>query len=122
MWAATLALGTILVTPGCGAAAGGGTPSSPSPPASPTVSIPPDAVQAVAQARADAATRTAISSGALEVVRVGPMDWPDSSLGCPKPGEFYAQIVTPGFLIQLRARDRVLEYHSGGGRTVYCRG
>jgi hypothetical protein len=76
----------------------------------------------VAQAQADAATRTVTSANAWAVAELQPTEWPDSSLGCPKPGTFYAQVVTPGYKIRLRSGDRVLEYHAGAGRVVYCSG
>jgi hypothetical protein len=92
------------------------------PASSPTVTIPPDAAPLVQQAQADAATRTVTAANAWAVAELQPAEWPDSSLGCPKPGTFYAQVLTPGYKIKLRAGDRVLEYHAGGGRVVYCSG
>jgi hypothetical protein len=120
---------TGLVTAGCGGSAGDGSrgsaaASTPSPSveARATVNVPPEALPAVAEARADAAKRTGVSEGAWAIDRVEAREWPDGSLGCPQPGMMYAQVVTPGYLIRLRADSRSLEYHSGGRRTVYCGG
>lgn len=81
-----------------------------------------EASQAVLDATADAVARTGIEAAAWQVVQVSTRVWPDASLGCPQPGALYAQILTPGYLIELRTGTRVLEYHAARGRTLYCRG
>lgn len=86
-----------------------------------SITVPTEASSAVDQAKADAAARTGIEASAWKVTRLEAAQWPDASLGCPKPGEMYAQVLMPGFLIELSAEGRTLEYHSGGKRTVYCR-
>jgi hypothetical protein len=119
----------ILLFAGCSTSSGGSSAlSTPSAQASPSasvsggVSIPPDAVGVVSEARADAARRTGISEDAWVAERVEARDWPDASLGCPQPGMNYSQVVTPGYLIVLRSGSRALEYHSGGHHAVYCGG
>jgi hypothetical protein len=79
---------------------------------------PPGAVALVQQAIADAAKRTGVDPSAIQVVSVEARDWPDSSLGCPKPGFAYSQIVTPGFRIVLNAAGKQLEYHTDRGQQV----
>ena len=32
-------------------------------------------------------------------------EWNDSSLGCPQPGLFYAQVITPGYLRSLGVKS-----------------
>jgi hypothetical protein len=55
------------------------------------------------------------------VVRVEAVEWPDTSLGCPKPGEFYAQVITPGYLIVLAVDGEEIEYHADeAGNAVRC--
>jgi len=88
----------------------------------PSVSIPSEAQQAIAQARADAASRTGIEADSWRAVEVTTREWPDAGLGCPEPGKLYAQVLTPGYAITLEARSRRLVYHSGAGRIVYCGG
>ena len=39
-------------------------------------------------------------------------EWSDSGLGCPRPGELYSQVMTPGWLIEVRSGGKTLEYHS----------
>jgi hypothetical protein len=86
------------------------------------VTVPPDAAPLVAQARADAATRTGTSASAWTIVSVEAKEWPDASLGCPKPGVMYIQVVTRGYLIILSSGSRILEYHASANGVVYCSG
>jgi membrane protease subunit HflC len=41
-------------------------------------------------------------------------DWPDTSLGCPKEGELYAQVIVPGYRIVLEHEGTQYEFHSDG--------
>lgn len=71
----------------------------------------------------DAAGRLGVAPGAVAVVRVEPRDWSDSSLGCPREGEFYAQVITPGYLIVVEGNGEELEYHTDeAGNFVFCEG
>jgi hypothetical protein len=36
--------------------------------------------------------------------------WPDSSLGCPRPGEMYLQVLTPGYRVVLEADGTRYDY------------
>ena len=65
-----------------------------------------------------AAAHLGISRDELSVDRVDDQQWPDSSLGCPQPGQLYSQIVTPGFLIVVSAGNKQLEYHTDGRAHV----
>jgi hypothetical protein len=96
-------------------------------PSAPTASIPlrptlnPDTQPAVDAALAEAATHLGVDSTALRVDQVEARQWSDASLGCPRPGIMYAQIVTPGFLIMISSGARQLEYHSDTrARVVLC--
>jgi hypothetical protein len=78
---------------------------------------------AVDAAVRDAAGRLSLASGAgdLRVQQVEAREWPDSALGCPKPGVMYAQVVTPGFLVIINGAGRELEYHADSrGRIILC--
>lgn len=66
----------------------------------------------------DAAVHLGVSQDQLRVESVQPEQWPDSSLGCPQPGEMYSQIVTPGFLIVITSGSKRLEYHTDGRSRV----
>jgi hypothetical protein len=58
----------------------------------------------------------------LHVDQVEEREWPDSSLGCPRPGQMYSQIVTPGYLIVITHSSGMhLEYHADTkGHVVLC--
>jgi hypothetical protein len=78
---------------------------------------------AVDAAMRDAAARLNLASGAsdIHVQQVEAREWPDSSLGCPRQGVMYSQIVTPGYLIVISAAGKQLEYHADSrGRVVLC--
>lgn len=75
----------------------------------------------VALAVSDLATRLGQTDDEIELVSQEEVTWPDSSLGCPKPGMMYAQVLTPGLRIVLSAGGKQYEYHSGGQRPpFYC--
>jgi hypothetical protein len=54
----------------------------------------------------------------VTVVAVEETTWSDSSLGCPKPGQNYLQVITPGYKITLEAQGKRYEYHSDTNRRV----
>lgn len=82
--------------------------------------IPPDAEPLVQSAREDLSERTGADPGAVAVVSVEAVDWPDASLGCPEPDRLYAQVVTPGYRIVLSADSEQHVYHASTSRVVYC--
>jgi len=106
----------------------GAAPPLPSPaPASPVASVlpgsssPADPQPAVDAALRDAAEHLGASPADLKVDQVEPRQWGDSSLGCPKPGQMYSQIVTPGYLIIISGPGKQLEYHADTrGHVVLC--
>jgi hypothetical protein len=62
----------------------------------------PDTMQhLIDRAISDVSHNIDISKEAIKVVSVEPIEWPDASLGCPQPGMFYAQVITPGYQIEL---------------------
>ena len=76
----------------------------------------------VQAAIADAATMLDVDSGALKLLYAGSRDWPDSALGCPQPGKFYAQVITPGYLVLIAGSGKVTEYHTDAiQRVVLCK-
>lgn len=83
--------------------------------------MPAAAEAALEAAKHDLAQRTGAAPGDMRVVSVTPVEWPNSALGCPKPGMAYAQVVTPGYRIVLAAGGKQYEYHSDRGRNVvFC--
>jgi hypothetical protein len=74
----------------------------------------------VEEARDDLARRLSLPLAEIRLVEFQAVMWPDSSLGCPRPGMMYTQVVRKGFRIGLRAGKRTFDYHSGGGRVFLC--
>ncbi len=74
----------------------------------------------IVQARADLATRLGVRPEVIDLKKAETVQWSDSSLGCPQPGYFYAQVITPGFLIVLDSGGKEYSYHSDGTRIFLC--
>ena len=74
----------------------------------------------VRQASADLATRLAVPPDQIQVVSVDEVEWRDSSLGVPQPGQMYAQVITPGYRIILQAQGKRYRYHSDQQRVVFA--
>jgi hypothetical protein len=75
----------------------------------------------VAAARADLASVAGVTEDRIEVIETGYVEWSDSSLGCPKAGQSYLQVITPGYLIRLRAGGKEYEYHTSMTQVMLCR-
>ncbi len=57
----------------------------------------------------------------VKVLLVERVTWPDTSLGCPEPGKFYAQVLVPGYRMVLEVGGRKVEVHTDlKGRAVVC--
>jgi hypothetical protein len=83
--------------------------------------IPAEAEAAVRAAVNDLAAKLKIPSDAVQVASVSAVDWSDTSLGCPQPGMFYAQVIVQGYKITLSAGGQQVEYHADQrGRIVTC--
>jgi hypothetical protein len=71
-----------------------------------------------ALARAALARDLAVAEADITVVSAEETEWRDSSLGCPKPGMNYLQVITPGYNITLEAHGKRYVYHSDNNRRV----
>jgi len=90
------------------------------PTSSPTGSSVPSS-RAAEQAIADLAGRRGADPSAIATVSVDEVTWRDASLGCPRKGMQYAQVLTDGIRIVLEAGGKRYEYHAGPGRApFYC--
>jgi hypothetical protein len=80
-----------------------------------------DSQPAVDAALRDAAAHLGVSQANLKVDQVEQRQWGDSSLGCPKPGLMYSQVITPGFVVIISGAGKQLEYHADTrGQVVLC--
>lgn len=91
---------------------------APAAPAAGAAPVSPGSEAAQATAIADLAKQTGVPADQITVVSVDPMEWPDTSLGCPQEGMMYAQVITPGYLIVLETQGQQYEYHTDQGTNV----
>ena len=69
-------------------------------------------------AKADLAQRLGIGRDAITVQSVEPTEFSDASLGVPEPGMVYAQMITPGYIIDLAVAGQIYRYHASEERVV----
>jgi hypothetical protein len=74
----------------------------------------------VQQALDDLEERIGVPLEEISVVSVTEVIWPDGSLGCPQPGQFYTQATMPGYLIVLSYQDQEYSYHADMNRAFLC--
>jgi hypothetical protein len=72
---------------------------------------------AIAQAAVDAG----VDVDDIELISYAGEEWSSAALGCPQPGKFYAQVITPGYSVMLRVSGLEREYHTDlSERVVSC--
>jgi hypothetical protein len=54
----------------------------------------------------------------VKLVKMEAVDWPDSCLGAAQPGDICAQVVTPGYKLQVMIKGKTYELHSDAGQIV----
>ena len=67
---------------------------------------------------ADLASRLGVQAEDITVLTVEPVEWADSSLGCPQDDYRYLQVITPGSRVTLEVVGEQYTYHSDS-RTNY---
>lgn len=77
--------------------------------------------QLIERAREDLAQRLSVSVTQINLVEATEVVWSDSSLGCPRPGLLYMDVLSPGYLILLIVNGKNYEYHASKGSDIfYC--
>lgn len=66
----------------------------------------------------DLSTRLSLDPQQVHILSVEPARWPDAALGCPRPGEVYAEQAELGYLIVLEANGQEYVYHTDTDQTV----
>lgn len=56
----------------------------------------------------------------IRVIEVRPLQWPDSSLGCPLPGQTYTPVRIDGYRIVLAAGEREYIFHTDFDHVLPC--
>ncbi len=72
------------------------------------------------QAVSDLAGRLAVPLDAIVVHSVTAVAWRDASLGLARPGFVYAQVITPGYRIELEASGARYRYHADMQRVLFA--
>lgn len=74
---------------------------------------------ATEQALKDAAERTGVDMGDIEVIEAEEVTWSDGAIGCPDSGESYTQALVEGYRIVLEADGEQLHYHAAEGEEPF---
>ena len=80
--------------------------------------LPPEAEGVMRLAQEDLGQRLDLAPETIRLLSLEKVEWPDASLGCPKPGMMYAQVITPGFKVVLEAQGQTYEYHTDAAQSV----
>jgi len=67
------------------------------------------------------ANQLGVPKSEISTIRLSRFNWPNSALGCPKPGVVYMQAVVPGYLALLKHGKRQYRIHIGNGRGIICK-
>jgi eukaryotic-like serine/threonine-protein kinase len=87
----------------------------------PDVPIPDELADLVDHIKDDLSQRTRVNREAIAVIEVEAVNWGDTSLGCPEPGQAYLQVVTPGYRLVLTAAGEEHHYHTRDtSHVIYC--
>lgn len=70
------------------------------------------AVQKFALDRMDA------SPSEVKIIKMEAVNWPDACLGAAQPGEMCAQVITPGYKLEVMIKGKVYTLHSDAGQFV----
>lgn len=81
-----------------------------------------DTERAAALAAIDAlAAELQVPEDRIQVDTIRAVEWPDSSIGCPKPGRAYLQVISPGHKVTLRADGQVFVVHESRNEAFVCK-
>jgi hypothetical protein len=72
--------------------------------------------EALVRARSDLAQRLGVDEQDILEGSVESADFPDAALGAPIEDEMSAQVITPGWRIQLKANGKAYEYRASAGQ------
>jgi hypothetical protein len=112
-----LALLVVVATASCVVSDGSGDPADAT--STPRADEPTSGVDPEALAIADLAAHTGIDPADIDVVSHEQVTWRDGSLGCPKPGYSYTQVLVDGYRIVLRAGAEDYAYHGADGQKPF---
>lgn len=65
-----------------------------------------------------AATRATVTAENVEILRVQAVNWEDACVGAAQADEACAEVITPGYVVWLRAGTNVYRYHTGDATNI----
>ena len=74
----------------------------------------------IEMAKLDFAKKRGMAADSIILKEAQAVDWPDASLGLPKPGCTYAQMITPGYRLILSDGIVDCEYHTDENSSIVC--
>ncbi len=74
----------------------------------------------VTKCKSDLAARLKLKTSKIALVDSQPVTWPDAALGMPEPGKMYAQVLTPGFRVTLKAGSTTYLYTTSSKSIKYA--
>jgi hypothetical protein len=87
--------------------------------ASGEISLGPGLQRLVDLAMQDLGTSRGVGQAEIEILQAEYVTWRDASIGCPRQGYQYMQVLTHGARIKLRVNMQLFQYHSGGNRPPF---
>jgi hypothetical protein len=80
--------------------------------------LPEDTEPLVVLAKLDLMQKKDAEPDQIETISVDETEFEDASLGVPEPGQSYAQMIIPGYIIILEYQDELYQYHASSQRVV----
>ena len=72
----------------------------------------------IKKAKEDLALHLSTAVTEISLVEARNVTWLDASLGCPKGGDPFMQVITDGYLILFKVNGTTYEYHTDTGEQV----
>lgn len=82
--------------------------------------LPDDLEEYLEFVKEDLAGRLGVPYDNVTLANYEAREFSDTSLGLPQPDEVYAQVITPGYIIDLEAAGETYRYHVGGGVVIFA--
>ena len=74
----------------------------------------------VTLAKDDLASRLNVSADVIQLTQLSAVEWPDPSLGLPADDMMYAQVITPGYILEFETNNTTYVYHTDQERVVFA--
>jgi hypothetical protein len=116
-----LAVAVVLAGAAACAASAPESPRTPGPRQTPGVPVSDTPLGEVATLALDTLSKhLSVSAKDIEILRIEPVEWRDSSLGCAKPDRGYMQVISPGHKAILQHGEREYAVHMSGKKAFVC--